>query len=94
MRLFVTNYARVASDAALHFLPTGGLFLAGGIVTKNESWFLEENRFIRTFTTNYRPHIGGLLRDIPVYIVKDYAISLYGAAHAAYALSMEDTRNG
>ncbi|MDA3949891.1 MAG: glucokinase [Spirochaeta sp.] len=94
MRLFVRNYARVASDAALHFLPRRGLFLAGGIVTKNESWFLEESHFIRIFTTNYREHIAGLLREIPVYIVKDYAISLYGAAHAAYALSMEDTPNG
>lgn len=94
MRLFVRNYARVASDAALHFLPTNGLFLAGGIVTKNEGWFIEDDRFIELFTTNYRSHIADLLRTIPVYIVKDYAISLYGAAHAAYALGAEEAGHG
>lgn len=94
MRLFVRNYARVASDAALHFLPTNGLFLAGGIVTKNETWFLEEDRFITMFTTNYRSHIAAMLQTFPVYIVKDYAISLYGAAHASYALGTEEAGNG
>ncbi len=89
MRLFVRNYARVASDGALHFLPTNGLFLAGGIVTKNEQWFLRDNLFSDLFRMNYREHIAALLAEIPVYIIKDYAISLYGAAHAAYAL--EDT---
>ncbi|MFP4209942.1 MAG: glucokinase [Alkalispirochaeta sp.] len=87
MTLFIRNYARAASDTALHFLPEGGLFLAGGIVTKNEPLFLEEARFTSLFVRNYRPHIAELLRSIPVYIVKDYAISLYGAAHAAYALA-------
>lgn len=91
MKFFVRNYARVASNAALHFLPNQGLYLAGGIVTKNERWFLEDNRFISWFEKNYREHIAGLLENIPVYIVKDYAISLYGAAHAAFALGMEDT---
>jgi glucokinase len=86
MRLFVRNYGRVASDGALHFLPTNGLFLAGGIVTKNERWFLQDNLFSTCFTMNYRKHIAALLAEIPVYIIKDYAISLYGAAHAAYAL--------
>ncbi|MFA7567709.1 MAG: glucokinase, partial [Alkalispirochaeta sp.] len=86
MRRFVRNYARVASDAALHFLPAKGLFLAGGIAAKNEQWFLQEDLFAEFFVQNYRDHIGALLRDIPVYIVKDYAISLYGAAHGAYAL--------
>jgi glucokinase len=87
MALFIRNYARAASDAALHFLPEGGLFLAGGIVTKNEPLFLEDARFTSLFVRNYRRHISELLRSIPVYIVKDYAISLYGAAHAAYALA-------
>ncbi len=85
MRLFIRNYARVASDAALHFLPTNGLFLAGGIATKNQRWFLENDLFITTFVYNYLEQIGTLLRRTPVYIVQDYAISLYGAAHAAYA---------
>ena len=86
LKTFVRSYARFASDAALHFLPNGGLFLAGGIVTKNERWFLEDHLFIGAFRANYREHIARVLGQVPIYIVKDYAISLYGAAHAAYSL--------
>lgn len=83
IKAFVRNYARIASAAALHFLPTGGLYLAGGIVAKNERWFSEEDLFIREFRRNYRTHMAELLEGFPVFVVRDYEISLYGAAHAA-----------
>lgn len=83
MRLFVRNYARVCSGAVLHFLPAGGLYLAGGIVSKNEHWFSKDDLFIREFQRNYRSHISDLLARVPVYVVRDYEISLYGAAYAA-----------
>ena len=83
MDLFVDLYARVASELATVFLPTGGLFLAGGIAAKNASRFLDGQRFMRGFGRNCRPHIDGILRATPVFMVRDYAISLYGAAHAA-----------
>ncbi len=83
MELFVENYARAASAAALHFLPLSGLYLAGGIVTKNEAWFSRDDRFMKGFLRNYREGIEKLLRRIPVYIVRDYEVSLYGAAYGA-----------
>lgn len=92
MRLFVRNYARVCSVAALHFLPTGGLYLAGGIVTKNERWFTDGDLFMSEFRKNYRPHISDLLTQFPVYVVRDYEISLYGAAHATAVLLGKEKR--
>ncbi len=89
MRTFVANYARFAGAAALHFLPEAGLYLAGGIVTKNVDWFLRDNLFIREFLRNYREHIRGVLGRVPVYVVRDYDVSLYGAAHAAWVHGME-----
>ncbi len=86
MEIFVLLYARCASDASASFLPYGGVYLAGGIASKNESWFLEDGRFMRMFRKSYREHIREILARVPVYIVKDYGISLYGAANAAASL--------
>ncbi|MCX7025485.1 MAG: glucokinase [Spirochaetes bacterium] len=81
--LFIHLYARFAADATAMFLPSGGVFLAGGIASKNEKRFLAGNRFMGMFERSYREHIRSILVRTPVYIVKDYDISLYGAANAA-----------
>jgi glucokinase len=87
MRLFVHIYARYASNAACFFLPRAGLYLAGGIAAKNERWFLDDHLFMRVFETNYNDRITPLLRSMPVVLIKDYDVSLYGAAHAALSLA-------
>jgi glucokinase len=87
METFVRLYARRASDLAATFLPAGGIYLAGGIAAKNEAWFLGGNRFMSMFEKSYAPHIRKILAGTPVMIVKDYSISLYGAANAAISLS-------
>lgn len=83
--IFVKLYARAASDAASIFLPGGGIFLAGGIAGKNISWFIENFRFMDSFLKGYREHIRAISATTPVFIVKDYSISLYGNAFAALA---------
>lgn len=82
MKLFVEMYARCAHNTALNYIPKKGLFLAGGIAAKNKHFFLEDSRFMNTFLFNFKDSIRPLLASIPVYIVEDYKISLYGAAHA------------
>jgi glucokinase len=86
MDAFVKLYARVAADLAAAFIPKGGIYLAGGIASKNEARFLEGSRFMAMFEKSYREHIRTILRSLPVMIVKDYSISLYGAANAAILL--------
>jgi len=87
MRVFVRMYARYASNTALFYLPTGGLYLAGGIAAKNENWILGDHLFIKTFEANYHDRVTPLLRSTPVVLIKDYSVSLYGAAHAAVSLA-------
>ncbi len=82
MALFADLYARVCAELCAVFLPTGGLFLAGGIAAKNTEHFLGEGRFMARFDQNYRAHLDQLTRATPVYLVHDYDLSLYGAAHA------------
>jgi len=86
MSLFVRIYARYAARAALMYIPTRGLFIAGGIVEKNEELFLQEHLFMRSFEDNYKENIRGVLKGIPVFIIRDYATSHYGAANAARSL--------
>lgn len=82
MAMFVDLYARVCAELCAVFLPTGGLFLAGGIASKNTPLFLAEGRFMAQFERNYRAHLNLLTRATPVYVVRDYDLSLFGAAHA------------
>ncbi len=82
MAMFVELYARVCAELCAVFLPTGGLFLAGGIASKNAQHFLESGRFMARFERNYRAHLNELTRTTPVFLVRDYDLSLYGAAHA------------
>ena len=86
MRMFVKMLARFASDAATLFLPLGGFYLAGGTVQKDLRWLERDNLFMTWFEKNYNPNIRPLLNKIPVYVIKDYSISLYGAANASLNL--------
>lgn len=82
LALFVDLNARVCAELCAAFLPTGGLFLAGGIAAKNLERFLEDGRFMARFERNYRPHLDTLTQKTPVFITREYDLSLYGAARA------------
>jgi glucokinase len=86
MRLFVRMLARFASDVSCLLLPLGGFYLAGGVAQKELRWIEGDSLFMKTFERNYNPNIRPLLDRIPVYIIKDYSISLYGAANACLQL--------
>jgi glucokinase len=83
MRLFVKMNGRFASNIALTFIPTAGLYLAGGIAAKNEHLFLRDGAFMKSFLLACKPQMRALLEALPVYIIKDYGVSLTGAANAA-----------
>jgi glucokinase len=84
--LFVRVLARFASNLGATLIPTGGIYIAGGISSKNIDRFLENNLFMTHFEDNYNNHIIELLKEIPVYVIMDYGISLLGAANAAINL--------
>jgi glucokinase len=90
MELFTRIYGKFAGNTALNFLPEAGLFLAGGIAQKNSHYLLEEQRFMRYFESNYHHKLRDLQHRIPVYLIKEYSVSLLGAAHAATLLGTEE----
>ena len=76
-QLYTTMYARFAKSFALDALATGGLYIAGGIAAHNVPLF-ESEIFISEFLNCGKQQ--ALLRTIPIYVIADYNVSLYGAA--------------
>lgn len=75
--LYTKFYARCAKNFALESLALGGVYIAGGIAAKNIDLF-KQPLFMAEFI-NCAKHVD-LLSDIPIHVVADYNISLYGAA--------------
>ena len=83
---FIELSGKVSSELAQIFLSNGGVFLAGGVFQRYEKWFLEEDRFMKAFLEHPKENIANWLNPLPVYLIKNYSISLYGAAHAGRLL--------
>jgi len=78
--LYVKFYARCAKNFALESLARGGLYITGGIASKNKEIFTDKV-FIKEFEkVNKQPQI---LKQIPIYLITNQKIGLYGAAYAA-----------
>lgn len=81
VQLYTRMYARCAKNYALDTLALGGLYIAGGIAAKNIPLF-QSDLFLQEFLSCDKQH--GLLVQIPIFVIADYNISLYGAA--AYSI--------
>ncbi len=77
MQLFVDIYGAQAGNFALTVMPRGGLYLAGGIASKNQPLFTD-GRFMQAFLAKGR--MQPLLEDIPVYLIDSSETGLAGAA--------------
>ena len=80
-QLYTTFYARCAKDFTLDALAMGGIYIAGGIASHNLDLF-KQPAFMQEFI-NCGKH-KELLQQVPLYIITDYNVSLYGTA--AYVL--------
>jgi glucokinase len=79
--LFIRLLGDFCSNIAVTSLPEGGVFLAGGVTIRNPEWFGDPQGFLDAFRTNYHPSLRERLSMTPVALVRDYDISLYGAAY-------------
>jgi len=70
-------YARCAKNFALDMIALGGVYIAGGIAAKNLPMF-ELPIFMEEFINCGKQQ--ELLKQVPVYVITDYNVSLYGAA--------------
>jgi glucokinase len=79
-KLFTRYYARCAKNFVLDTMAVGGLYIAGGIAEKNKEIF-KSSEFLNGFENAYRR--SDLLKNIPIYIIVNYDVSLFGACLAA-----------
>jgi len=84
VEIFVAVYAAEAGNLALKMMATGGVFLGGGIAPKILSK-LSQPSFMRAFATKGR--MQPLLESIPVKVITNDKISLFGAARCALVKS-------
>jgi glucokinase len=75
--LYTMLYARCAKNFALDALALGGIYIAGGIAAKNLPLF-ELDAFMQEFVLCGKQQ--ELLKNVPIYVITDYNVSLYGAA--------------
>jgi glucokinase len=79
-RIFVDIYGAEAGNMGLRLLARGGVFLAGGIAAKNQSFFTD-GRFMEAFLRKGR--FRELLREMPVDLIVNEHVGLIGAASMA-----------
>jgi glucokinase len=80
MQMFARLCGAVAGNLALTCLPFGGLYLAGGVVQKNEPLFASQT-FLAAFRAKGR--MADLLGNIPVRLIREPRVGLLGAAACA-----------
>jgi glucokinase len=86
MQTFIRIYARFAAAVAMTTLPRAGLFLAGGIGSKNLTWFLKDKLFETTYLQHNNRVVREFLAGIPVAMIMNYNTALIGAANAGINL--------
>lgn len=74
--LYAKFYARCAKNFALDALARGGVYIAGGIAAKSVELF-KQPLFLDEFMSCGKQE--ALLLEIPIYVIADYNVSLYGA---------------
>jgi len=85
--LFAKYYGRAARNYALAVLPTGGLYVSGGVAAKNR-FLVDHDEFRMEFSASEAHH--QLLKSIPVFLNVNEEIAIWGAAR--YAINMS-TKN-
>ena len=85
MAIFASAYGAEAGNLALKLLPSGGLYVAGGIAAKNLT-LMQSGKFMDAFMDKGR--VSSLLEDIPVNVILNPKVGLIGAA--LYAATMSE----
>lgn len=81
---FVSIYGAQAGNLALTVMATGGVYVGGGIVNKLLP-AMTSGGFVQAFVAKGRYE--RIMREIPVWIIRDPDCGLYGAAHVAAMLA-------
>lgn len=77
IKMFIEFYGRCAKDFVLESLALGGIYLAGGIA-QDEAKLFKKGPFLDAFHDNTK--FKSLLQKVPVNIISNHNVELYGAA--------------
>lgn len=84
--IMLTSYGAEVGNAALKYIPTGGLYLSGGLTPKNLKYIRGMNSpFMRAYLDKGR--MTSLCESIPLFAVKNEDIGLRGARVCAERVS-------
>ena len=81
LEYFIAIFGDVAGDVSLVTLPTGGLYLLGGLSVVLEPLITSTNIFMEHYLS--KDNFAFLLKTFPVYLVKNGNIGMIGAAECA-----------
>ena len=88
LEYFIAVFGDVAGDVSLFSLPTGGLYLVGGLSVALEPLFKSNNIFLEHYFS--KDNFAFLLKTFPVYLVKNGNIGMLGAAECARRLLLQE----
>lgn len=80
MDIFLNLFGAEAGNLALKILPTGGVYIVGGVAAKNLD-LLRRGAFMTAYGDKGR--LSGLVRSFPVRVVVNQSVGLLGAARVA-----------
>lgn len=79
--IYAHYYGQCARNWALATVALGGLYLVGGIAAHNAPLFAQSD-FLDPFLASYKHQ--DLLQAVPLWVITNYAVSLYGALAYLY----------
>jgi glucokinase len=90
LRMFVSILGAEAGNLALKILPTGGLYIGGGIPLRILP-LIRNGNFMETFTAKGR--MSRIMEDIPVHVILNTRAALMGAAKESLEILTEGPEN-
>ena len=93
MEIMMETYGAECGNAAIKFMPFGGLYIAGGIAMKNRAFLNEpDSPFQRAYRD--RGRVSPLLRKVPLRLVTVEDLGLRGAHYVALTEYLGLSKNG
>lgn len=77
LEFFVELYGQAAGNAALMYLPTGGLYLLGGLSVALQDLIVKTDIWKKAFKDKGR--LSGVLENMPVIIIKVHDLGMRGS---------------
>ena len=89
LRWYTRFYARACRNWILTTLCRGGLWIAGGIASRNPLSVTSDHFLRELYTT---PHFASLIRSVPIYLIENKNSGLWGAAQAGLEVLRREGR--